>query len=89
MDECARMITAVCARIAKRQDQLSGSDCEGIRGSDDVIFFTLMVQYRIDVSDFEEHLRHGVGKKATDAKIQTMAVYCEKGRTSSGTEEGK
>ena len=40
------------------------------------IFFTLAVQHRIDVSDFEEHLGHGVGIRLL-MLIQTMAVYCE------------
>ena len=40
------------------------------------VIFTLAVQHRIDVSDFEEHLGHGVGIRLL-MLIQTMAVYCE------------
>ena len=31
----------------------------------------------IVVSDFEEHLKHGLGKNATNTDIWPMAVYCE------------
>ena len=70
MDARARK-TRVRARVDDGRYQLCGSD------GDVNHFFTLLLNTDIVVSDFEEHLKHGLGKNATNTDIWPMAVYCE------------